>query len=588
MVACIRQNTAFGPGRYRGYVFDRQLLQKFVDGTNKAISVGIPIPLLKRHAPINASDFETAQFAKEEGVGWITKVGIDEDTGAIYWEAKDVPDDVAKQIKEGTVRFTSPEFRLNYASEKDGVYSGPIIRHFAFTPKPGNPHQGNIELVGCNQMSEYAWQFAETDRELLPDYSPSDKECAEIVKQAETWLTEQDKELSKDVNPGNWIADEKTWEKAKKIVEKSGYKGDSKWAVTTYIYRKMGGKVKNSAQFEKGSPEGYKEAGGESGGGHGSPPLKVKLPDEHQKEPAMAGHTQHEENPLEFPGDKEKASSEKIRKLIIFLAQKGIVLPEGFCLNDESAVDILLAAVSSSLKTEMAVKDSAPVTVVAQPPPQPQTAAGVSDPEDQDEEEEEKVNRADVKEAPIPFSEIEKTLPEEVKKYIQELQKANEEAKSKVLQYEEERRQALNKAAKEEAKLKIQQLKIPPALKNKLLKDYDTDAIQFSEGKEEPKYTALDVANIVASCIPPHLQFSTEEVELAETPKANTIIGQGPDGKPVLSEPTSEQFFEKGSLQYATLHVDPQRAEEIVARSPFRFLQPVEKGAMLSPPTPMK
>ena len=62
----LRQKTAFGPGTYRGRKFDRAKLQAFVDGTNKAIAAGIPVPLLRRHAKINASDSETMQFSKEE------------------------------------------------------------------------------------------------------------------------------------------------------------------------------------------------------------------------------------------------------------------------------------------------------------------------------------------------------------------------------------------------------------------------------------------------------------------------------------------------------------------------------------------
>lgn len=174
----LRQTTAFGPGVYRGQPFTRERLQSFVDGTNKAIATGIPIPLLKKHARINASDKETEQFAKEDGqgVGWVTKLDIGED-GGIVWEAKDVPEATAAEVKAGTLKLTSPEFRNHYTSEKEGVYSGPIIRHIAFTPLPGNPHQGPIEVATegstissiALEETQDAWQFAEEERQPLPE-----------------------------------------------------------------------------------------------------------------------------------------------------------------------------------------------------------------------------------------------------------------------------------------------------------------------------------------------------------------------------------------------------------------------------------
>lgn len=156
-MAIIRQKTSFGPGVYRGHAFSADRLKAFVDGTNAAIAAGVPIPLLKRHAPINASDDDTKQFANEEGSGWVTKVELEPD-GSIAFHADAVPEQDAKAIQSGLLKFTSPEFRPHYECEKAGVYSGPVIRHFAFTPTPGNPHQGPIEVIAlteqCIQLSE--------------------------------------------------------------------------------------------------------------------------------------------------------------------------------------------------------------------------------------------------------------------------------------------------------------------------------------------------------------------------------------------------------------------------------------------------
>lgn len=218
-MATLRQRTSFGPGIYRGHQFSIDRLRSFVEGTNAAIAAGVPIPLLKRHAPINASDSDTVQFAKEEGSGWVKKVELEPD-GSIAWEADNVPDDVAKNISLGTIKFTSPEFRPHYEAEKAGVYRGPVIRHFAFTPTPGNPHQGNIEVVNESVALSECIQLSEAD----------------YMGPVEQF--------------GEGVEDEGTWNKAKKAVGKEGdkYKGDTYWAVVSSVYKKMGGKYKKSSQ----------------------------------------------------------------------------------------------------------------------------------------------------------------------------------------------------------------------------------------------------------------------------------------------------------------------------------------------------
>lgn len=166
-MAILKQKSSFGPGKYRGIDFSKEKLQQFVDGTNKAIAAGIPIPLLKSHAPIGADDNATLDYSKMNGAGWLTKLSLDQ-SGAIEWEAKDVPSDVHELASKGTIRYTSPEFRNSYTSEKEGVYSGPIIRHIAITPLPGNPHQGEIETVALSEQGVF--QFSELDREEITPF----------------------------------------------------------------------------------------------------------------------------------------------------------------------------------------------------------------------------------------------------------------------------------------------------------------------------------------------------------------------------------------------------------------------------------
>jgi hypothetical protein len=163
-MATVVQKSAFKPGKYRGKALAADLLRQFAEGTNKAIAAGVPIPALEKHATLAADDKETERIAATAGAGWLKKVIVEED-GSIGWEL-DVPEKIEQGIKDGTIKFTSPEFRPHY-SAADGRYSGPLIRHVAFTPLPKAHDQGALALA----MSEDAYQFGEDDYE-----GPADKD----------------------------------------------------------------------------------------------------------------------------------------------------------------------------------------------------------------------------------------------------------------------------------------------------------------------------------------------------------------------------------------------------------------------------
>lgn len=206
----LNQSTAFGPGVYRGIPFTPEKFQRYVEGTNAAIKAGIPIPLLKRHAPINASDSATQAFATQEGegAGWVTEVYVTPQ-GTLGWKADNVPDDVVKAVQSGTLKFTSPEFREHYSSEKEGAYEGPIIRHMAFTPLPGNPHQSSIDVIAMSEQG--CFQFSEADYEgpitLIDPSQYSEKKEHPAVsflrKQATGQSAKHDYEVVNDPNASN-------------------------------------------------------------------------------------------------------------------------------------------------------------------------------------------------------------------------------------------------------------------------------------------------------------------------------------------------------------------------------------------------
>lgn len=157
-MATVIQRSAFKPGRYKGRNLSAAKLREFADATNKAIVLGIPIPGLQKHTDVFAADDEeTKRFSATSGAGWLKKVLV-EDDGAIGWEFDGVPPEIEKGVKDGSIKFTSPEFRFNYKSA-DGFYEGPIIRHVAFTPLPKVHDQGAMSLA----MSEGVCIFSEDD-----------------------------------------------------------------------------------------------------------------------------------------------------------------------------------------------------------------------------------------------------------------------------------------------------------------------------------------------------------------------------------------------------------------------------------------
>jgi len=808
-MAILKQKSAFGPGVYRGHRLSLEKLRSFVEGTNKAIKAGVPIPLLLKHAPINASDDETEQFASADGkgAGWITSVAIED--GAIAWEAKDVPEAVLKAKEAGTLRFTSPEFRPHYVCEKAGVYEGPVIRHFAFTPLPGNPHQGEIETLA---LSEDCWQFTEGECEPLdaeqfnevgkpvankdhygtfhvkfhsgehagksatfssiipkryskeqttyrgklhgkfnsesarnitctgdhlcknahyhtaedsqhgedmddseqfyeegntghkllqkhgfkmsskqlgtgkadtmrsfshgkhgliehysngswnhynggklvkegqghtdlhnhlrslasqhgedmdnvtpPSTMPPDEhyknslsvdahkpgvtnpsgedesidwdnltvqEHNKVLAKIEAGLTDEDNELGEEAmfhkqhggqhmmkepfgstgNPAPWVEDEGIWSKAKKVIgNRYGGEGNRKyWAVVTSVYKKMGGKVNKQSQHAEDPKDNNpmdeqtkkKKAEDldteESAESESSTPPETMQPDVNT-------------NPDMPPKATDKS---KLSAVLAGLNQKGIVLPSDFCFDDEHSIDVLLAAINSSIKAEM-------------------EAEAEAEPDDED-------NKANVTDAPMPFSEEDlAALPVRVRQAIlreqEQLQQEREKRKQaelKAQQYEEEKENLRNETARNEAVSKINAAKIPPTLKNRLLASYQSsdNCVQFSEGKEKPSFSGVEVAEMLASSLPPSLQFEVEDVKEAESPKGQIKVGTDAYGNAVYrEEANSTQFFETtpdGQLLGA-MHVDPARAEELVKHSPIGLVNP--RGSMqLPPPTTMR
>lgn len=358
-MATIRQTTAFSPGVYRGNPFTRDRLKAFVDGTNRAIAAGISVPLLKKHAKINASDKETEQFAVDQGqgVGWVTKFDIGEDGGIIY-EAKDVPQDTAAEIQAGTLKLTSPEFRNHYSSEKSGVYEGPIIRHMAFTPLPGNPHQGPITVqtegttISALALEETkdAWQFAEEERQPLPQQFTKNEQWSE--SSLESILSKHG------------------------YTKKSGNEYKHKYGLHSVYLLSKGG-WNHTQNVGRGADNPIHQ-------GSGSDTLDKHLAQHHRQSQHAEDKSNFESsvppdtdtNPQINPDMPPKTPDRnKLVAILAGLKQKNIVLPSDFDFEKEGALDVLLGCINSSIQAENQAKaeaepvdpDDEPVTDASMP-----------------------------------------------------------------------------------------------------------------------------------------------------------------------------------------------------------------------------
>lgn len=456
-MATLRQKTAFGPGVYRGYNLHAEKLRKFAEGTNKAIAAGVPIPLLKRHAPINADDSTTLGAAQLEGAGWVTKVHVEPD-GALSFEAKDVPDDVAQAVNAKTARFTSPEFREHYTCEKAGVYEGPIIRHFAFTPTPGNPHQGEIQTMALSEAEQVqmglgmpvrpvmqrarpmcsvapelgCFQLTEDDRE-----DGSYKASGDYPKATEDAADNPDHKTPKDLGSGmegesiedETLADDEEWgedENGKKVKRKKAKatEGDKPADSSTdtdqqfnededpnghellkahgyvhqagrgYRYEHPSGHVftHTAGGWTHDTPEGFSISPSQSNKDSRYKQMKQHLEKIHG---GTSQHGEKDEDGFNKPANDEPPAPDaiadteappesppvnpdmppvatdksKLTAVLAGLAQKGIILPSDYDFVNPGALDIILAALNSSLKAEQDAEAEAAQEVETEDPP---------------------------------------------------------------------------------------------------------------------------------------------------------------------------------------------------------------------------
>ena len=119
----------------------RDDLGRYVADTNAALQDGLPVPFLDKHCPVDGLDNGDSEAYQTRG--WLRKLHQNKD-GSVSYSADITDADTAKRIKDGSIKFVSPQ--LNPTFTKNGKDFGSIVRHLAFTPKPVNDKQGMMAI----------------------------------------------------------------------------------------------------------------------------------------------------------------------------------------------------------------------------------------------------------------------------------------------------------------------------------------------------------------------------------------------------------------------------------------------------------
>lgn len=134
-----------GNGRFT--TIDAEFIKNHVAGTARLLADGHRVPILFEHAesgsdegaPVQAQRDKLADTVKH-AAGWLVDVKA-KDGGNEAVHVLEVPDEnIAKKLRSGEIRYTSPEFRPTWIDGKGRVYQN-IISHVALTHKPRSTDQ---------------------------------------------------------------------------------------------------------------------------------------------------------------------------------------------------------------------------------------------------------------------------------------------------------------------------------------------------------------------------------------------------------------------------------------------------------------
>ena len=155
MVAKTVRQIALRPGTYnvhgQPYRLNPTDLRRIATATRALLKTGRAVPVLLEHAepgsaegaPQKMRDLRARRVKNAEG--WLTDISQEPD-GSLAYEME-IPDpEIAARIRDGRIRFTSPEFREHWADPETGDEFRDIVSHVALTVHPRAKSQGPLEF----------------------------------------------------------------------------------------------------------------------------------------------------------------------------------------------------------------------------------------------------------------------------------------------------------------------------------------------------------------------------------------------------------------------------------------------------------
>jgi hypothetical protein len=197
----------FKPGRYHlgGGIyrdFTASDVAEHVRGAQAVLDAGHGIPILYEHAAPGSAEGSPVQLSTTDqksardklaeqvkhGAGWIKRFWLTKDGEAAH-ELEVTDPDAAKGLKNGSIKFTSPEFRANWTDGKGREFPK-LVSHVALTHKPRNLDQSAIEEVVTGkapalQFSLADWAQFSSEEEMEYEAKPEDEKPADEPKAEE-------------------------------------------------------------------------------------------------------------------------------------------------------------------------------------------------------------------------------------------------------------------------------------------------------------------------------------------------------------------------------------------------------------------
>lgn len=154
-----KQQVALKPGKYfiNGKLKEltAEEIREYVDNTKKLLATGYGSTIQLEHPEATSAEAfpRDKKAAKlKNGVGWLEGIAVGDD-GSMLLNLDVTDSKAAQQLKEGTIKFTSPHLARKPWTDGQGNVHEKFVAHVALTHKPRNIDQTAPELEEALQFS---------------------------------------------------------------------------------------------------------------------------------------------------------------------------------------------------------------------------------------------------------------------------------------------------------------------------------------------------------------------------------------------------------------------------------------------------